>query len=353
MKPPVVAQKQLPDAQSYLIDLLFLFGRCKNDWDRYADAVSEAYAWAWTHQSAVLKGVKEGIEIRRKAEEADALFALNMLTCGVGGGLAAFAAKKVLSTAGEELSEKFVEKMVDMAKEKAQEPGKKASEWLYKHLGNPEVGEAFSPVGVSPAEFGAHIKEGIEYRMGTLWDLGEMLRQEAHNGITTEGARKVYETIANMPFIINRPKRQVSTGNLKVSALLALWLAWGWARDSKYWKIHSHLPTNGGENVDFEPVRASLVSCGVPEALISQQFMGWMAYKDVEKLRKSQKEVDMVTDLKVIDMDAFINWANSDAVVEVLFKGLPRNLEWFNEIPIQLKIRRALPPFARGGGGGE
>ena len=66
--------------------------------------------------------------------------------------------------------------------------------------------------------------------------------------------RKVYETIANMPFIINRPKRQVSTGNLKSSALLALWLAWGWARDSKCWKIHSHLPINGGENADFEPV---------------------------------------------------------------------------------------------------
>jgi hypothetical protein len=41
-------------------------------------------------------------------------------------------------------------------------------------------------------------------------------------------------------------------------------------------------------------------------------------------VRKSQKEVGRATDLKVIDIDAFINWANSDAVVEVLFKGSPR-----------------------------
>jgi len=158
----------------------------------------------------------------------------------------------------------------------------------------------------------------------------------------------VYESIVTRPFVTDRPSRQLTGAVLRPRALMALWLSWGWCRDVPYWRTHSQAFTNTEENMDFEPVRASLLSIGVPEARISQPLLwgDFGAMKRLDNFRKTQPEAKS-GELKLIDMTGFINWCNSNDAVELMFRGLPKKLEWFNQIPVQMTLRRALGPYAR------
>jgi hypothetical protein len=103
-----------------------------------------------------------------------------------------------------------------------------------------------------------------------------------------------------------------------------------------------------GEAIDFEAVRKSLLVSGVPESRISQAFMSgggatWAMSREAQKLREDQK----TDDVRVINMSAYIDWCNSEDCVEVLLHGLPRNIQWFQEIKQQLTLRRMMGPYAR------
>src|SRR5919198_731009 len=80
-----------------------------------------------------------------------------------------------------------------------------------------------------------------------------------------------------------KPKRKAS---------LALWLAWGWARDVHYWYMRSgdSYTVFGKELACFEPVRKVLVEqLGISQA-------------------NRQVYAPMNGSLNIIDMDGFIQW---------------------------------------------
>jgi len=73
--------------------------------------------------------------------------------------------------------------------------------------------------------------------------------------------------------------------------------------------------------------------------------MNTRAMKQIQKLAEEQDK-DW-GDLQLINMSGFIDFCNSPDAIEVLFHGLPRKLEWFNQIPMRLQLHKAMGPFAR------
>jgi hypothetical protein len=358
-QPPVTPTplKQFEDPRACISDLNDTIHTAATRWRRFAYALGGAYTIAWHAQGSILKQVKENLETRAKKQEADAMFALSLLTVGLGGALAGACVKKVIGTTEEQLGKEFVEKWAEKWGEKASEKGgefgKIKAEWLTKHLYHPPAEEAFSPAGVEPLQYQDAMLEGIEYRTGTLEDLTQALKAQLNRGESLDNLPSVYNSIVSSPFIASPPSLHISAEDLKMKALLALWLSWGWGRDVAYWRVHSVPAIGRNEAVDFEPVHRSLIQCGVPESRIGQQFIG-IGWGDVKAMQKSQGDKDW-DQLTMINMSKFIEWCTSNDCIEVLFHGLPIKSEWFQEIKTQVQLRRALGPYARylNQGGGE
>ena len=308
-------------------------GIATDTWHAYAEEASADYAWAWEHQGTVLKDVHDRILTRMKAEEANALFVLNLLTVGVGSALAGSCVKSII---GKTMEEKFIEKAADLASEKIKEPIKKGNEWIAKHLGSDPSEDAFKPPGMTPAEYGPRLKKGV-YSRGKLLKklLSDVLSNPA--GVTLQGVQNLADLVCNSDFV-NHPPPELDDGQLKTPSLLGLWLSWAWGRDVAYWEVRSGGPSAfakiNAENLDFEPVRQDLKKLGVPLNQISQ-YGGLI----LDKRRPD--------DNKVMDMYGFITWANSMDVVNLLFRDSDVSTEMQKKIQYQLMLRRMIPPQYR------
>jgi len=328
-----------PKAAQYISLLESTISQCREHWGHYVDVTEQAYAWAWSHQGGVLENVKRKLEARRKREEAIATFALNLLTVGVGGALAGAATKGLVKSAGglvgQELSKEFVDKAVDIAKEKVSEPIKHATEWAYKALAGEGSEDPFKPAGISPAEFGAELRSGVSYRTGTLWDMVVRLKRENITDITLAGARSLAEEIIPLPFLQEMPSLEIDAGSLKKKALLALWLAWAWARDEAYWKVHGSVMRGDslnyqGERQDFESVMNDLLKLGVPSSVASQ--------KDTVYHWGNRTEL-----IDEINMPGFIAWANSMDWMRLMFQGVPHDDDFLRKLPermVEIRVKK-------------
>jgi hypothetical protein len=322
----------IPTFSSVAEGLVFMVTKIMNatsHWQRYGDAASAAYSWAWHHQEAVLKEVSERIERRLKAEEAAAEFAFTLLTVGVGGALAGKFVKEAFEGTG--VKDYLVDAAVDLAKEKVKDI-KPAYNWAAKQLGT--VGEtpspdAFKPPGVTPDEYGPTLLEGIMQQTTELTDMLDAL-QSSRDAITLQGVQNLAQVICKSAFVSQPPNPALTKQFLKPKALLSLWLAWAWGRDVNYWETHSMAAIYGNEDSDFNPVREDLFKfAGVSEALITQQAMiktkGLPTYGDV------------------MNMDAFLKWANSFAVIPLLLQGSGAPGQMQMRIQQQLMMKRMMP----------
>jgi hypothetical protein len=307
-------------AQEYLNFLGARIGQCKTHWEKYGNAVNGAYAYAWHRQEFILTQIKKNLDASQKAREAMLTFALNLLTVGVGGGVAGALAKKAYAGASDELKKWAVE----TAKEKIKEPIKKGTEWSYKHLASEPAEEAFKPAGISPDQYGSELMEGIEDRAGMLDDA---LVEVTKTSVTLGGAKKLTEDLVNSPFMQEMPSRNITSDMLKPKASLALWLAWGWNRDVAYWSKMSYIPND--ESVLFEPLRKELINLDVPSVRITQKSAMPMG-----------RNFSYTPD--VINMDAFISWSKSSEAIELLFRRLPANLEWVAKARMQWQIKMTM-----------
>lgn len=335
MKIPVC--KTVPEYIGYLNSKILV---CKTAWEAYGFATAEAYAWAYHRQETVLKEVSDAIEKRRKAEEAMATFALNLITVGVGGAMAGACVKRVMKGAAKEVvdealkkaKEEAVEKIVDKVKEKVSEPIKKGTESLYKHLGTQTTEEAFKPPGTPPDAFGFKLLAGIESRTLALAKMVTAL-QEQSGSVTLSGVQALTEQVCNSAFVEQTPP-EVDADELKPKASVALWLGWAWGRDMEYWRRVNAVDFKY-ENFDFAPVYNELIKLGVPPPLISQKRMSEPTF-----FHGAQPQT-------VIDMVGFINWSNSSDVSRLLFAGIPISNDWLKQVRQQLQIRQMLPPQFR------
>jgi hypothetical protein len=320
----------ITDKAQGLTKLLTDIGKAEDAWEEYADEVTADYAWAWDHQGSVLRDVHDRVLTRLKAEEESAVFVLNLLTVGVGGKLAGTCVKKII---GSTLEEEAVKKMAEFATDKIKEPIKTGNEWIAKHLGSEPSEDPFKPPGVSPTEYGARLQKGIHSRAKVL----KTILSDGLSGpnVSVQGVQKLAEIIYNSEFMRDLPPA-LGEGQLKVPALLGLWLSWAWERDEGYWQMRSGDLMSYGKNIaealDFEPVRQDLKKYGVPVQQMSHYAM-------IVGNRRTD-------DLSVIDMYAFIQWANSMDVVNVLFRGTNAPTEMQKKIQYQLMLRRMIPkPF--------
>ncbi len=320
----------ITDKAQGLTKLLTDISAAEDTWQEYADEVTGDYAWAWDHQGTVLKEVHDRVLTRLKAEEASALFVLNLLTVGVGGALAGACVKKII---GSTLEKEIVEKAADLATEKIKEPIKAGNEWIAKHLGSEPSEDPFKPPGMSPTEYGARLQKGIHSRAKVLKTI--LSDGLSRPNVSLQGVQKLAEIIYNSEFMREQPPA-LNEGQLKVPALLGLWLSWAWERDVDYWEKRSGdmmlYGNNTAEALDFEPVRQDLKKYGVPVQQMSHYAM------IMDKRRPN--------DSSVIDMYAFIQWANSMDVVNLLFRGTKVTTEMQKKIQYQLMLRRMIPkPF--------
>jgi hypothetical protein len=352
--------KQLVDAVSYVQDMELELNKAKADWDIFAQTATLAYQWAWKQQRDVLTKVEANQKARRAAEVAEIMFAINLLTVGIGGGLANGIAKKAFEAGAEDLtkqigadlSKKFIDKMVEVATDKAKEGIKKGDEWLTKYLEHSGSEDAFKPPLCEPDEYATKMMRGITYRYRVLLDLIGALKQEAKNGLSTPGTLAVYTQITQSDFFRKRPDPNIDEGTLKLKTLMVMWISWGWLRDVPYWQRRSvgNFMFDLSEEIDFEEARESMKMCGIPESRISTDFVGisFGNAKEINKLRDMQKDPDAEDrPLKLMNMIGFIDWCNSDDCVHILFRGLRGKQEWIEQIPQLLIMRRAMGPWGR------
>jgi len=365
--PPPPAPPGLTASQ-YLLAIMGKTNSAIANWRAFGAAVDKAYCDAYKHMLAVLSEVKEVQEARRKEKEAAFNFALNILTIGIGGGLATAAEKYIVGNIAEkaaetmekegvELVKKFASSMTDKIADKIVDQGKEAAEWAYK-FGQPSLNDAFKPPGVDPTEFGATIRDSVESRAAdlesTVAALTDPLMQQS---MPAELAKFWYELIMHLPFVQEAPAK-IDWRTILPNASAALWISWAWDRDRAYWHTQSQLEymRNAQEEIDFEPIRRALNTCRIPAAVINKSADGtnWQPFimdkrsrKEIDEMLEDQK-VDDVRDLHLIDMDKFITWSNSSAVTDVLFSGLhhAKSLPWFKEVEKRIAKRQRFGTWA-------
>jgi hypothetical protein len=365
--PPPPAPPALTASQ-YLLAIMGKTNSAIANWRAFGAAVDKAYCDAYKHMLAVLSEVKEVQEARRKEKEAAFNFALNILTIGIGGGLATAAEKYVVGRIGKEaaktmeeegvkLVEKFAGSISDKVGDKLVDQGKEAAEWAYK-FGQPSLNEAFKPPGVDPTEFGATIRDSIESRAADLESTVAALTDPvSQQSMPVELAKFWYELILQFPFVREAPAK-IDWRMILPNSSAALWIAWAWGRDTDYWRRQAELDImrNVTEEIDFDPIRRALDACRIPAAVINKSadhtLLNPMAMdkhtrKEVEEMIEQQK-VEDVRDLHLIDMDKFITWSNTSAVTEVLFSGLhhAKSLPWFEEVGKQIAKRQRFGAMA-------
>jgi hypothetical protein len=326
---------QLEDKVNALIDVATVEAQIRKAtarWKRYGYAVSKAYSEAYHEQEEVLKDVVENIKKMREEEAAVIKFAFTILTAGVGGPIAAAAAKKlVMKGVTDALEKKIGEAAIDAWKDGAADTAKKLVEGVSDKLGEALEGgsskSAFEPPGVPPDQYGDEVQGGIE-------ELTELLEGSVVDFLTkgakinSAESKKLADRILNSEFIKHPPAvddRDEFTRKLKRKASLALWLAWGWARDVHYWYMRSGdavYTYAGKELVSFEPVRKVLVEqLGISQA--NRQVYAPMKGGNVN----------------IIDMYAFIQWCGSAAARAMLFSNLPTNPKGLAYAQVQMNMQ--------------
>jgi hypothetical protein len=324
------------DVNSALIFLGSKIDKAKTHWEKYASASSAAYGSAWHHQEGILKQVEEKIKARMEASEKLMVFALNLLTVGVGGAVVGACVKKVLDPKTEE---EIVKKTVEWARGKVEEPIKSGTEWAYKHFGSGSFEEAFKPPGITPDVYGPRLSDSIMGRAEVLVDMRDELLSD-QSRVTLPGVQKLTQVICNMDFVEKLPPK-VTEDFLMPKALLALWLTWAWQRDVGYWAVHSTQDLRFiAEQLDFELIRQDLIrSCGIPEALISQRAQLPSQFTQASAWTYAAYKNNDV----VIDMDALIKWSKSIEALHMLYKGYEPPADIKRQMEIQWMVRRAMP----------
>jgi hypothetical protein len=324
---------------AYITLMQSMIAEATTNWLAYKSAVTADYANAYADQAGTLKSVKKKMQERMEREKEFAVFALNLVTVGIGGALAGNAVKLGFKSLGAK--EAFFEKAGEVAKEKISEPIAKVTEWGYKKLGLELEDDPFEPASMSPTEFGERMGTTLLYQSATLQ--GSLTKIQLAGGYTLQGVRNLAQIIIPSPFIQNAPKEEIRPGDLKAKALLALWLGWAWARDDAYWRVHGRSvydDRDRNERQDFEPIRKKLLSIGVPMNVVSHKETEyhWM---------NEQEQVDR------IDMPGFLDWAGSTAWIPLMFnKTTPQDDAWVAKMPLQMaqvKLKKAIKQV----GGGE
>ena len=118
---------------AYITLMQSMIAEATTNWLAYKSAVTADYANAYADQAGTLKSVKKRMQERMEREKEFAVFALNLVTVGIGGALAGNAVKLGFKSLGAK--EAFFEKAGEVAKEKISEPIAKVTEWGYKKLG--------------------------------------------------------------------------------------------------------------------------------------------------------------------------------------------------------------------------
>ena len=330
----ISAIPRFADAQGYYNYLKQKIDQATSHWKTFGDATSEQYARAYREQETALKTLKEKYEVRSKQQEALCTFALNLLTVGIAGPLAGQAAK--FAVKGVSSDREFIEKAVDLAKEKVTEPVKTATEWGYKKLSGELAADPFMPAAASPAEFGAKVSKGINSRNSDMQDL-LMALLESKDGLTVDGIKRLCEQIIPDPYIQSMPKGTLDESAIRKGAALSLWLAWGWARDVRYWYYHGS--TNDfykyqDERLDYKEIMLALRDAGVPAEVASQKdtLSHWMGrYEQIDE----------------INMPGFIDWCNSgrwcQTMGQIFTQDRGAHNFWVQELPgqyAQMKMKQ-------------
>jgi hypothetical protein len=325
-KPSLIPVFDGPDAARRYMDLVRdSITQAVAHWNHYGGIVKAAYASAWTNQERALKDAKTNIEQRKKGEEEALTFALNVLTVGVGGGIAGHLTKEFVEKVEKhgDLAKRVIEVATDMAKEGV----KKSDEALSKYATGEVEDDPFRPPSITPAEFGGKVEQGIYAQTAPLTDaLVEVDRQST---ITLASARNLAELVCTHPFIVLQPKINLDEEGMRRKASLALWIGWGWARDVPYWTHSQSDPMleldRLNESVDLRPIYKDLERWG-EQAYFTQYDVGWRVRQAVISSEMSMpfaqakdKEMSMIDDARrsgsaddaTIDMERFIQWSKN------------------------------------------
>lgn len=305
----------------YVVDVEAEIHKATAAWQAYGYAASDAYSKAYVHQGEVLKAVSANLEQMRKDEEAMLSLAFTILTVGVAGPLASAFLKGKVDVAVEEVTAAIKDQAVvktakaaaEVAKDSLSDSAKKvmekASDKITESLQSPSREEAFQPSGIPPDQYGDELQEAIQRQTGALEDTVVTFLRKGSAGMTMDGAKRLSQGILNSDFITRAPGA-VNKSKLKTSASVALWLAWAWARDVKYWSVHNipTIPGVGKELAAFEPIRKELVEqLHLPAADINQ------------------KAFSVTGKFDIMNMSGLIRWSFSAGARATLFAGMPAN----------------------------
>lgn len=310
-------------------DLIEDIDRFGGRWTAYFAAVESAYAAAYKSQETLLSQTKARIEARKKQEDADRVFALSLLTAGMGGLIATDFSQRLekitIRNLGDTVAaverDRIVKQTMDKAVRAAKLGGKAlkgasqgVQDWALKVSGikSADISDGpYVPVAVTPAQYGADLRQGAQERVNVLNDIAFLFRDNA-DLFPLEVAKSMRSGFEAADFFTKAPASQTDPkvkDLLTTKAKLALWMAWALERDRKYWEVQSAVwMYNFSETHDWVDLRTELIGIGVPAGRVSFDFGGKYA-------------------AGALNMDGFIKWASSANAMTVLFAGLPQDSE--------------------------
>lgn len=329
--------------ESYLSGLRLDILEYTRKWEGFANRVEMSYAEAYHSQAAVLTKVKQTIDARKKREVEMMTFTLSLLTLGVAGTLTNRFVKKLTDGAKSqanvgELAAKIAtdslildwtgDTMKALSKQAAQ---KLVQDPLLERLGAKSAGgdgNAFSPVGMNPEQYGRQLKRGILARSEILSDFARALYDHYKAVLPVESARMAQQALRRSPFFTDVPVGIMDEA-LTRSAKQALWIGWAKVRDVAYWEKSNH--EFNPEVWELAPIRDELVALGAPAGPLTK----------VNKMANLRFPGGKQPPRYGIDMMGLIRWAKGPQAGQLLFEGLPGNAGGI--AAARQKLQSALP----------
>jgi hypothetical protein len=196
---------------------------------------------------------------------------------------------------------------------------------LGEELKNAAVGrtsDPYQPVVEKTLIYASRLEEGIKKRSYWLKKMMDEFIDKADRWTPAAAALFEKAMLKFNPFIVDMPK---DTGdefkqNFQAEAEISMWVAWGLARDEKWWiKEQDRWAQGQEERKNFYPIMQRLLALGVPLDQIASWGTGYLDNR------------------KLLDMVKFIAWAKKPKPKKTRGEAAPLACKVFDPGPLVLK----------------
>lgn len=289
-------------------------------WEAYVKALIPAYDAAYDLHSGALTAA--GTAAKLQAEELWKVLGLVMTVFGAPWLPKLLGPAKEFGAEMDGLVSNWVKDTVVAAGSEAKSAMKGTLVEQLKNIAVGQTNDPYKPVVEKTLIYASRLEEGIKKRAYWLKKMMDDCIDHADQWTPTAASQFEKATLNFNPFVVDMPTDigDDFKKNFQAEAEISMWVAWGLARDEKWWiKEQDSWKSGQEERKNFWPILQRLLTLGVPMSEISSWGIGYLDNR------------------QLLDMVKFIAWAKKPKPKKSRGEAAPLACKAFDPGPFVLK----------------